>query len=301
MEIESPNLSHIARPTGPKASGAGNGRAEQGALRSGSARSVLLTVLGELVEPAGQPVWTSSLLYVLNGMGFEEQAARQAIDRAGDAGWMTGTRRGRNVRWELTGTGRDLIGAGARRIHSLGPPRAPWKGEWLILLVSLPGNRRAVRKRLYAALSWAGFGNPTPGVWLSPHPDRAAEVATVIDELGVADTALAFVGRSAAIGMDDRTVVARSWQLGELAARYEAVVETLRGRRPRAGDRLLFAHLRLVNQMQRFPFLDPQLPEELLGEWIGRRATELFERRRDAWTAGAHQRWREVVELTAPA
>jgi phenylacetic acid degradation operon negative regulatory protein len=289
--------------TSPGAATAGvasNGRAEPTGLRSGSARSLLLTVLGELVEPLGEPVWTSSLLHVLNGLGVEDQAARQAIDRAADAGWLTASRHGRNVRWELTATSRALISAGARRIHSLGPGDGSWAGEWLILLVSLPGHRRAVRKRLYGALSWAGFGNPTPGVWLCPHPDRAAEVRAVIAELGLADVTLAFVGRSSDIGMDDRTIVSRSWQLDELAARYEEVLATLKRRRPRAGDPLLFAHLAMVNQMQRFPFLDPQLPEELLGGWIGRRATALFERRRLEWTDAAHHRWREVVALTMP-
>ena len=46
---------------------------------TGSARSVLVTVLGELVEPYGQPVRTAALLYVLKGLGYGEHAARQAI------------------------------------------------------------------------------------------------------------------------------------------------------------------------------------------------------------------------------
>ncbi|MDN5856618.1 MAG: PaaX family transcriptional regulator, partial [Actinomycetia bacterium] len=56
-------------------------------VSAGSARSLLLTVLGELVLPAGEPVWTSSLLYVLKGVGVEEQTARQAIARGAAAGW----------------------------------------------------------------------------------------------------------------------------------------------------------------------------------------------------------------------
>jgi len=44
-----------------------------------SARSLLLTVLGEYVLPSGAPVWTSALLHVSAGLGIEEKAARQAL------------------------------------------------------------------------------------------------------------------------------------------------------------------------------------------------------------------------------
>src|SRR6202046_5662982 len=89
-------------------------------VSAGSARSQLLTVLGELVMPNGNSVWTSSLLYVLTGLGIEEQTARQAIARGAAAGWITARRQGREVRWELTGAGRRLIETGAGRAGSRG-------------------------------------------------------------------------------------------------------------------------------------------------------------------------------------
>jgi phenylacetic acid degradation operon negative regulatory protein len=64
-------------------------------LAPGSARSLLLTVLGELVWPTGKPVWTWALLYVLKGLGVEEQTARQAIARAALSGWIEAERHGR--------------------------------------------------------------------------------------------------------------------------------------------------------------------------------------------------------------
>ncbi|HZZ48901.1 MAG TPA: PaaX family transcriptional regulator, partial [Pseudonocardia sp.] len=70
----------------------------------GSARSLLLTVLGELVVPAGEPVWTASLLYVLAGLDVSEQTARQTLVRASDKGWITSERVGREVRWSVTPT-----------------------------------------------------------------------------------------------------------------------------------------------------------------------------------------------------
>lgn len=54
---------------------------EQAAPSTVGARSLLMTVLGELVSPTGKPVWTSSLLCVMKGLGIEEQTIRQVIAR----------------------------------------------------------------------------------------------------------------------------------------------------------------------------------------------------------------------------
>src|SRR5690349_7498974 len=53
-----------------------------------SARSLLFTILADVVYRDPQPVWTASLLYVLKQAGFSEQASRQAIARGAAAGWM---------------------------------------------------------------------------------------------------------------------------------------------------------------------------------------------------------------------
>ena len=40
-------------------------------LGSASAASLLLTILGEFVLPAGEPVWTSALVRLLGELGVE--------------------------------------------------------------------------------------------------------------------------------------------------------------------------------------------------------------------------------------
>ncbi|MBN9097506.1 MULTISPECIES: PaaX family transcriptional regulator C-terminal domain-containing protein [unclassified Pseudonocardia] len=265
----------------------------------GSARSLLLTVLGELVLPAGRPVWTSSLLHVLTGVGVEEQTARQAIARGAAAGWIVGERHGREVRWEITPAGRQLISDGARRVYSLSA--APeWDGRWLILLITIPQSLRTVRKKLYGALSWAGFGNPTPGVWLTPHPERAAEARRVVADLGLRESTLSFTGSSTDVGLSDAEIVQRAWDLDGLVAMYDELLRTYDGARPEPGDPVLLTHVELVSQWQRFPFVDPQLPEALLPDWIGRRAAAMFQQLRTEWYDDAHARWKEVVEETSP-
>jgi phenylacetic acid degradation operon negative regulatory protein len=263
-------------------------------LSLGSARSVLLTVLGELVWPEDRPVWTAALLYVLKGLGIEEQTARQAIARGAAAGWITGERQGREVRWSLTEHGKQLIAEGAARVTSMSARTTGWDGRWLTLLATIPHTHRTTRKHLYAGLTWAGFGNPTPGVWVSPHPERREEAARLIGELGLTEHTLSFVGPSASIGLSDADIVERAWNLAELRTRYAGVLEALAEIDPEPGDPMLFAHIQVVGEWQRVPFSDPQLPAELLPDWIGREVNTRLEALREKWSPDVHARWAQI-------
>ncbi len=63
-------------------------------LGAASARSLLLTVLGEFVLPDGRPVWTAALIDLLGALDVAEKAARQAIMRTSDSGWIEASRVG---------------------------------------------------------------------------------------------------------------------------------------------------------------------------------------------------------------
>lgn len=265
-----------------------------------SARSLLFTVLGELVYPAGEPVWTASLLYVLERAGFKEQAARQAIARGVAAGWMISERQGRETCFRLTPELVARFDVGASRVFAFSREAEPWDGRWLILIVSIPNEQRQVRKRLYTALSWAGLGNPTPGLWLTPHTDRLAEVERVIAELGLRESTVSVIGAPGAVGLSEAAIVRRAWDLESVAARYEDLLARFRGLEPEPGDPILLAHLELTGAQRHFPFVDPQLPEALLPGWIGREVTKWSQELSAEWSRAAHARWRAIVETTIP-
>ena len=82
--------------------------------------------------------------------------------------------------------------------------------------------------------------------------------------------------------------------------RYRSLLGRYATMRPPAGDGVLFAQIELTCALGRFPFLDPQLPEELLPGWIGREALSVFADRRTSWFQAAQARWREVVAATGP-
>ena len=268
----------------------------------GSARSILLTILGEFVYPGEQPVWTSTLLHVLTGVGVEEKTARQAIARGAAAGWIAPGRSGREVCWHLTPAGRQLIREGEERVESLSADSTAWDGNWLILIITVPESSRIVRRRLYSSLNWAGFGNPTPGIWVSPHPEREGEARRIIDDLKLSASTFSFVGSCASIGLSDRDLVGRAWNLGAVEAYYEETLDRFKELHPQEGDSILFTHVQLVNQWQRFPFIDPQLPKALLPpDWIGRRAAVLFREQRATWHDAAHARWHELTGAATTA
>lgn len=276
-------------------------RRRGGTTTQSTARSYLLTILGELVVPAGEPVWTAALLYGLGGLGVTEQTARQTIARAAEAGWLEAEKQGRSVRWSATPAVVEVIDEIVGRLMSLNtaPPR--WNGDCLILVVTISDELRTARKRLYSALGWAGFGNPAPGLWASPHVDRLDEVRAIVQELGLDSCTISFIGRLAQVGLSDREIVARAWNLEDVATRYTALLDTYGDLRPEPGDDLLFTHLALVDEWRKFPAMDPQLPQDLLPDWIGRRAADTFVRLRAAWKPGARDRWREIAKLAAPS
>jgi phenylacetic acid degradation operon negative regulatory protein len=272
--------------------------AEQGV--HGSARSLLFTILGELVHPDPRPVWTASLLYVLKAAGFSEQAARQAIARGVAAGWMTSERRGRETRFLLSPELNRSFDEGIRRVYAFSKRSPGWDGRWLVLFVSIPNEKRMVRKRLYSALQWAGLGNPAPGIWLTPHTERLHEVERVVAELGLRESIVSVVGEPAPIGLSQSELVRRAWDLADVATSYEDLRSRFRDVDPEPGDPMLLAHLELAGAIRHFPFIDPQLPEALLPHWIGREVTAWSHELSTAWSAASHARWREIVTATAP-
>jgi phenylacetic acid degradation operon negative regulatory protein len=63
---------------------------------------------------------------------------------------------------------------------------------------------------------------------------------------------------------------------------------------PAPGDDTMFAFLRMVSEWQQLPWTDPQLPEALLPDWIGRRVARRIEELRARWTPEARRRFAEL-------
>lgn len=257
-----------------------------------SARGLLLTVLGEFVLPHGGSAWTSAIIDVLGRLGVEEKAARQALMRTADDGWLTSQRHGRRTLWTLSPSGRRLLTEGTERIYGFTGVQADWDGQWLLVLARIPESDRAARHLLRTRLPWAGLGSPTPGVWFSTHPDRASEAERVLDEAGVLADAQIFVGRHHG-GADLATLIRQAWDLDAIEADYESFIENFT--REPAQDPLARLIL-LVHAWRRFPLIDPALPAQLLpARWSGATAAQLFRRQHARWGAAATAEWQRLT------
>ena len=265
-----------------------------------SARSLLMTLLGEYVLPGDRAVWTSVLVDALAAFDIEEKSARQALARIAGEGWLVSERVGRRVRWALTPPGRRLLTEGAERIYDFGSSARPWDGRWLVVLLSVPETKRDLRRKVQTRLSWAGFGSPESGVWITPHIGHESEVLSILKELGLASEAMSFTAVYGAVGSAD-TMVSRAWDLRELEEHYEVFIDEFTGLNPVGGGAVLHAQTRLVHEWRRFPFLDPQLPRELLPtNWSGAKAAELFHAKHLEWRPAARQQWHDLCERDSP-
>jgi phenylacetic acid degradation operon negative regulatory protein len=254
-----------------------------------------MTILGEFVLPRGGPAWTSTLVDALGMFEVEEKSARQALSRIAAEGWLRSQRFGRRVQWSLTAPGRRLLHEGAERIYGFGSGDHTWDGRWLVVLVSIPESMRDLRHKLRTRLSWAGFGSPTPGVWITPRPEAEADAKLILDELALPGQVMSFVANYGALGKE-QDMVAAAWDLGDVANRYQRFIAEFTDLKPQTDDDVFRAQTRLVHEWRRFPFLDPQLPAELLPpQWIGTAATQLFNDRHTRWRDTAQRRWNALT------
>jgi len=257
---------------------------------AGNGRALLFTVLGEFVLPGGGSAWTSAVIDVLGRLGVEEKACRQALMRTADDGWLSSERVGRRTRWRLTNDAEQLLTEGTERIYGFHAASRDWDGRLLIVLAQVAEGDRPARHQLRTRLTSAGFGSPSPGVWISTHVDRADEVRRLLTRDAAFDDAQVFVAEHE-LG-DLRTLVDRTWDLYAIDQRYRQFLTDFRG--AHAADPLARL-VELVHAWRAFPWIDPTLPSTMLpARWSGTKAARLFADRRAGWAGPARASWSEI-------
>ncbi|OIQ78300.1 transcriptional repressor PaaX [mine drainage metagenome] len=248
------------------------------------AGSLITTLFGDAVMPRGGRIWLGSLIRLLAPLGVNERLVRTAVFRLVKADWLAARASGRRTDYRLTESGRRRFEEAARQIYESDAPR--WDRRWRLLLCVgefAPKQREQLRRALY----WQGFGTLADS-FVHPGADLGAAFdALVADGLGeLAARLKPLLAVDAGLGgaADDVALVARAWQLDELAAvyarfiaRYAPVLAQLR-----AGDEApddataLQLRVLLIHDWRRLLLRDPELPGELLpADWPGQRARVL--------------------------
>ena len=131
-----------------------------------SARSVLVTILGDALLPVSKSAWLAHLIKLAEPYNFSSRLVRTSLFRLADEGWVTSERHGRQSKYMLTSFAQREFADAAARIYSNDRPALD--GKWTLVLFE--GTRISIRERdrLARHLGWHGFVALERGVLASP-------------------------------------------------------------------------------------------------------------------------------------
>ncbi len=236
-----------------------------------SARSVLVTVFGDAVVPAGGEIWLGDLIDLCAPFGFNHRLVRTSLSRLTAEGWFATERVGRRSRYRLAPTAIEEFADAEERIYNRHPTR--WDGRWTVALLDGGRLARAERDALRGSLRWQGFAQLSPGVVALPRtaPDVVHRLAR---RLGVGAPVPVIVGElTDLVALVEDGWTSTSFDLDAPRRHYDDVllyrsvvagtdVGDLEGR-PAFLLRTMVLH-----DLRRARLSDPELPDELLpADW----------------------------------
>jgi phenylacetic acid degradation operon negative regulatory protein len=268
---------------------------------------LIVTLFGDYWLERPEHLPSAGLVALAGEFGVSTTSARAALSRLARRGLLTSSKSGRNTFYGLTRRAERVLRRGQARIVSFGcAPARPWDGRWVVVVFSVPEDRRDVRHALRTRLRWLGFASLYDGVWVSPRP-VATESARVLRELGVEQ---ATVLESSALHPSTTGLAGHplsAWDLDELRRVYEGFVAefTPVHARVRSGEvgaaEALVTRTAIMDIWRSFPALDPDLPPSMLPEhWPRDEAREIFAHVYDALGPLAEFRFRQVLGDVAP-
>ncbi len=251
-------------------------------------KQVMFTLYGDYIRHVGGSIWVGSLVQLLSHLGMSEQSVRSTIVRMSRSGWLEVERINRKSYYSLTLKGKRLLSEGAERIFHSPARRAPWDGQWRLVAYSIPESLRDKRAILRRELGYLGFGALASALWVSPH-DLCTQVAQLAVTLDLVPHIEFFTATYNGL-MDPSALVKKCWDLSSINIQYADFIAThqpaldeCRAHRNSLEPADCFLRrFMLIHEYRRFPFVDPQLPSELLpADWPGIAAAELFQEYND--------------------
>ncbi|MEV0533737.1 PaaX family transcriptional regulator C-terminal domain-containing protein [Kitasatospora sp. NPDC050463] len=242
--------------------------------------SLIHTIYGEFVRRLGGWISIADLIVLMAELDADAQAVRSAISRLKKAGTLLQERREGNG-YRLSPALGPVFDEGDRRIfHSLEP--AELADGWVVAVFSVPESERANRHQLRSRLSWLGFGNAAPGVWLAP-ARVLPDARRLLERLGLSAYVHLFLSEYAGFA-ELRSAVGSWWDFPAIEAQYAAFSEAwgqlaadLRPEPRIEAVEAFRAYVPMLTQWRRLPYLDPGLPAPLLPtDWNAVAARAVF-------------------------
>jgi phenylacetic acid degradation operon negative regulatory protein len=265
-------------------------------------RAALLTLYGDYIRYSGIEIGIGCLIQLLSNFDLSEQSVRSAVSRMCQVGLLKVRREERKSYYSLTENGYNLLNRGTQRIFTR--KNHQWDGKWNIVIYSVPERRREARDRLRLELNWMGYGPLGEATWISPY-DMAREVEELAGRLQIKDCIQIFQAEHLG-STDPKKIVSRCWDLDRIHERYANFIAKYRPKLAshlkliQAGEGLepsecFVERFNLIHEYRKLPFLDPDLPKELLPEnWLRPEAAALFDKYHDLLTDKASEYFNSV-------
>ncbi|MDX3451498.1 PaaX family transcriptional regulator C-terminal domain-containing protein [Streptomyces sp. ME02-8801-2C] len=238
-------------------------------------QSLMLTFLGDQVLGRDVCVYSGSVIDVFARAGVGEHATRSTLTRMVSRGLLRRQREGRRMYFGLTERSAAVLADGERRVWHTGAVNRHWDGSWTLLGFSLPESWQRQRHDLRSQLTWSGFGPLFNGLWIAP---GEVDVSALVTELGLSAHVKVFRAHADA-GMDIGAMIEETWELSELAARYEAFVQRWQPWETELPAADMALSLRLLVQAEWLGIIrgDPRLPvKHLPDDWPAEQAEKTF-------------------------
>ncbi|MFI6370446.1 PaaX family transcriptional regulator C-terminal domain-containing protein [Streptomyces sp. NPDC050546] len=259
-------------------------------------QSLMLTFLGDQVLGRDVCVYSGSVIDVFARAGIGEQATRSTLSRMVGRDLLRRQREGRRMYFGLTERSEAVLRDGERRIWQTGAVNRHWDGTWTLLGFSLPESWQRQRHDLRSQLTWSGFGPLFNGLWIAP---GEVDVSALVAELGLSAHVKVFRAH-ADTGMDIGLMIEETWELSDLAGRYEAFVrrwQPWEDDLPDADDALVL-RLRLQTEWLRIVRRDPRLPvRHLPDDWPADQAEKTFRSVHDRFSPLARDTSERLLDM----
>ncbi|MBB6414802.1 PaaX family transcriptional regulator C-terminal domain-containing protein [Streptomyces sp. AK010] len=259
-------------------------------------QSLMLTFLGDQVLGRDVCVYSGSVIDVFARAGIGEQATRSTLSRMVGRDLLRRQREGRRMYFGLTERSEAVLRDGERRIWQTGAVNRHWDGTWTLLGFSLPESWQRRRHDLRSQLTWSGFGPLFNGLWIAP---GEVDVSALVAELGLSAHVKVFRAH-ADTGTDIGQMIEETWELSDLAGRYQGFVERWQPWEddlPDAGDALVL-RLRLQTEWLQIVRRDPRLPVgHLPDDWPAEPAEKTFRTVHERLSPLAHEASERLLDL----
>ena len=248
------------------------------AHRSVRAKSLLITIFGDTLEPRGDGVWLSSLIRLAKPIGISERLVRTSVYRLTQEKWLARTSLGRRSYYQLTEAGHRQFANAEHRIY--GGSNRRWDGQWRVVIVPPKSISVSARNQIRKELKWQGFGTLTADVLIHPTADLEP-VRAMLAHRNLTGKVKVICGNSVGDSESPSELLNRCFNLDSIEREYDRFNQRLedlwratrRERKNIDGEAAFIGRTLLIHEYRRILLHDPDVPEALLpGNWPGAEA-----------------------------